>query len=78
MAIEERLTIVARLAKTGEIMGAMLTNDLAPETAEGMEKLNTKFGSIGSILGELVTTYRAGREPRPGDMLHLYLLGVSD
>ena len=66
MAAEERLTIVARLASTGEIVGAMLTNDPARETAEGMETLSEKFGPIGSILGELVATYRAGREPRPG------------
>ena len=75
---DERLTMVARLTDTGEMVGAMLTNDPARETGEGMETLSEKFGPIGSILGELVTTYRAGGEPGPGEMLHLYLLGVSD
>lgn len=56
----------------------MLTNDPARERGDGTETLSERFGPIGSILGELVTTYRAGREPRPGEMLHLYLLGVSD
>jgi ribosomal protein S18 acetylase RimI-like enzyme len=78
MAAEERLTIAARLGSSGELVGVMLTNDPARETAEGMETLSEKFGPVGSILGELVTTYRAGREPHPGEMLHLYLLGVSD
>jgi len=78
MAAEERLTIVARLANTGDIVGVMLTNDPACEPADGMETLSEKFGPIGSILGKLIITYRAGREPRPGEMLHLYLLGVSD
>ncbi len=77
-AAEEGLTMVARLAETGELVGAMLTNDPARERGEGMEALSEKFAPIASILGELVTTYRAGREPRPGEMLHLYLLGVSD
>jgi ribosomal protein S18 acetylase RimI-like enzyme len=77
-AAEEGLTMVARMAGTGEMVGAMLTNDPGRETGEGMETLSEKFGPIASILGELVTTYRAGREPRPGEMLHLYLLGVSD
>jgi len=56
----------------------MPTNDPARERDQGMETLSEKFGPIGSILGELVTTYRAGRESRPGEILHLYLLGVSD
>ncbi len=77
-AADEGLTIVARLAETGEMVGAMLTNDPARERDQGMETLSERFGPIGSILGELATTYRAGRESRPGEMLHLYLLGVSD
>jgi ribosomal protein S18 acetylase RimI-like enzyme len=75
---QEDLTIVARLAATGEMAGALLTNDPARETAASMETLSDRFAPIGSILGELVTTYRAGREPREGEMLHLYFLGVSD
>jgi ribosomal protein S18 acetylase RimI-like enzyme len=75
---EEGLTIVARLAGTDELVGAMLTNDPARETGAGMETLSEKFEPIASILGELVTLYRQGTEPLPGQMLHLYLLGVSD
>jgi len=75
---EEGLTIVARLAGTGEMVGALLTNDPARETGAGMETLSEKFEPIASILGELVTLYREGTEPLPGQMLHLFLLGVSD
>ncbi|MFZ0394842.1 MAG: GNAT family N-acetyltransferase [Terracidiphilus sp.] len=76
--VEEGLTIVARLAGTGEMAGALLANDAARETGAGMETLSEKFKPIASILGELVTMYRQGPEPLPGQMLHLYLLGVSD
>ncbi len=78
MAAEERLTIVARVANTGEIVGAMLSNDPACETAEGMESLSKRFEPIACILGKLNEIYRAGKKPGAGEMLHLYLLGVSD
>ena len=77
-AAEEHLTIVARLVETGEMVGALLTNDPAHEAAAGMETLSDNFGPIASILGELVAMYRQGTKPLPGEMLHLYLLGVSD
>jgi ribosomal protein S18 acetylase RimI-like enzyme len=76
-AARERLTIVARLAESGEMVGAVLTNDPACEDA-AIGTWGRKFQMVGSILGKLVTTYRAGREPEPGEMLHLYLLGVSE
>jgi ribosomal protein S18 acetylase RimI-like enzyme len=75
---EEKLTIVARFADSGEMVGALLTNDPTRETAPSSETLHEKFGPVAGILGQLVATYKAGREPRPGEMLHLYLLGVSD
>ena len=77
-AAEERLTIVARFAGSGEMVGAVLTNDPASEADFAMEVLGREFAMVGSILGELVTAYRAGREPAPGEQLHLYLLGVSE
>jgi ribosomal protein S18 acetylase RimI-like enzyme len=77
-AAEERLTIVARLAQSGEMVGAALANDPACESGPSIETLGKKFAMVGSILGELVTKYRAGKEPPPGEQLHLYLLGVSD
>jgi len=75
---DDGLTVVACHAPTGEIVGALLTNDPASEPTEALSELNEKFGPVAGILGELDDLYLAGREPRPGDMLHLYLLGVSD
>jgi hypothetical protein len=70
----QELTIVARRADTGEIVGALLANDGASSSG-GERELGEKFAMVGSILGKLVETY-GGVYPAPGEMLHLFLLGV--
>lgn len=71
------LTIVARSAATGEMMGVLLAEDSASSFPDGVERLSPKFAPIFDILGELDTDYRRGRIPLPGDSLHLFLLGVA-
>ena len=77
-AAAEGLTIVARLAGTGELVGAVLTEDSASALPDGIDRLSAKFDSIFDILGQLDAEYRGGRVARPGELLHLFLLGVSD
>jgi ribosomal protein S18 acetylase RimI-like enzyme len=77
-AAAEGLTVVARRAGTRELVGALLAEDGASALPGGMDTLSPKFGPIFDILGQLETEYRAGRTPRPGDSLHLFLLGVSE
>lgn len=72
------LTIVARLASTGELVGALLTEDSASALPDGMDRLSAKFDPIFDILGQLDAEYRGNRAVRPGDSLHLFLLGVAD
>lgn len=72
------LTIVARVAGSGELVGALLTEDSASVLPDGMDRLSAKFNPIFDILGQLETEYRGGRELRPRESLHLFLLGVSD
>ena len=67
----EGLTIVARSAETGEMIGALLTEDLASAPPEGMDRLSAKFDPIFDILGRLDADYRAGRS---GKLLHRFLL----
>ena len=45
---------------------------------EGINRLSEKFDPIFDILGQLDTEYRSGRTGRPGELLHLFLIGVSD
>jgi ribosomal protein S18 acetylase RimI-like enzyme len=77
-AAAEGLTIVARLADSGELVGAMLTEDCASATPDGMDRLSQKFDPIFDILGELGGEYWGNRTARPGESLHLFLLGVAD
>jgi len=76
-AAAEELTIVARSAETGEMIGALLTEDWASPAPDGMDRLGPKFAPIFDILGQLDADYRAGRTVRQGDTLHLFLLGVA-
>jgi ribosomal protein S18 acetylase RimI-like enzyme len=71
------LTIVARRADTGEVVGALLANDSASGSDAELDKLSEKFTMVTSILGKLVETY-GGVHPRPGENLHLFLLGVCN
>ena len=77
-AATDGLTIVAQLAGTGELVGALLTVDSAAAPPEGMDRLSPKFEPIFDILGELDAEYRGGGPPRPGESLHLFLLGVGE
>jgi ribosomal protein S18 acetylase RimI-like enzyme len=73
----ERLTIVARSADTGEMIGALLAEDSASAPPDGMDHLSAKFNPIFDILGQLDAEYRSGQPVHPGESIHLFLLGVS-
>lgn len=75
-AVEQGLTIVAR-SSSGEMMGALLTEDSATPQPEGIDRLSPKLNPIFEILGGLDAEYREGREMPPGASLHLFLLGVA-
>lgn len=77
-ADHDGLTIVACVPATGEIVGVMLTHDAAAYVPLELSDLSEKFEPIAGILGKLDAIGHAGREPQPGETLHLYLLGVSD
>lgn len=74
----EGLTVVARHAGTNEVVGVLLTQDSAATLPDGAGRLSPKFEPVFDILGQLDGEYRAGHAPRPGESLHLFLLGVSD
>jgi ribosomal protein S18 acetylase RimI-like enzyme len=76
-AVAERLTIIARCADTGQVIGALLTEDSAAPPPSGMDRLSRKFDPIFDILGQLDTDYRSGKAVQSGHCLHLFLLGVA-
>lgn len=77
-AAVEGLTIVARHAGTRELVGVVLTEDAALGPPDGMEQLSPKFEPIFDILGRLDAAYKGDRTVRPGELLHLFLLGVAE
>jgi ribosomal protein S18 acetylase RimI-like enzyme len=73
----EGLTVVARWAPTGEMIGALLTEDSTSVPPDGLNQVSPKFNPIFDILGQLDAEYREGRTMQPDEVLHLFLLGVS-
>jgi GNAT superfamily N-acetyltransferase len=76
-AATEALTIVARDSGTGEIVGALLTEDLYSRPADGIHRLSTTFEPILALLDDMQREYRQGRPAARGEYLHLFLLGVA-
>jgi ribosomal protein S18 acetylase RimI-like enzyme len=73
----EGLTVVARSAETGEMCGALLTEESAASLPDGIDRLGAKFDPIFDILGQLDAEYRSGQTVHPGESMHLFLLGVA-
>ena len=76
-AAEEGLSIVARADDTGEMVGAILAEDSGSASPGGLDMLSPKFNPIFDILGGLDAEYRKGVHAKPGESLHLLLLGVA-
>ena len=77
-AVSDRLTIVAREVASGEMAGALLTDDAAAPLPTGLDRLSDKFDPILGLLGQLEDKIRAEKTIALGEYLHLFLLGVSD
>jgi ribosomal protein S18 acetylase RimI-like enzyme len=73
----EGLTVVARSAASGEMVGALLAEDSGSEPPAGFEQLSPKFNPIFDILGQLDAEYSGGRARQRGESVHLFLLGVA-
>jgi GNAT superfamily N-acetyltransferase len=74
-ALPEGLSVVAREASTGAMVGALLNDDGAAPLAAGLDRLSVRFDPIFDLLGQLhegdpVSTTR-------GELLHCSLLGVA-
>lgn len=76
-AAADGLTIIGRSADTGEMAGALLTEDSASPPPSGLDRLSKKFDPNFDILGQLDGDYRQGKAVPAGESLHLFLLGVA-
>ena len=73
----DALTIVAREQSSGKLIGAMLTDDFATPPPGGVDNLSEHFHPIAALLDGLDEQYRKTRRVVPGEILHLFMLGVS-
>ena len=74
--LRENLTIVATDLSTGDLVGALIADDLASGSPAGREHLSEKFEPVLALLDELGERYREGRDIVSGQYLHLAMLGV--
>ena len=76
-AAVEGLTIIARSADTGEMVGALLAEDFTAPPPPYFEQLSGKMRPIFALIGQLDAQYQQDRLIEPGAYLHLLLLGVA-
>ena len=76
-APNDGLTIVARAMPSGELIGAMLADDFASPPPEGITEVAKHFDPIAAMLEGLDEQYRKARSVMPGQILHLFMLGVD-
>jgi hypothetical protein len=76
-AATEGLTIVARTVATGEMIGALLTEDFASPPPTGIDQVSEKFHPILTTLEQLDAQYRQGKIVRVGEYLHLFMIAVA-
>lgn len=75
-AVKDGLTIVARTAD-GKLAGALLTDDFAAPPPLDPAQFSPRFLPIFALLDSLDDRYRAEREIRQGEYLHLFMLAVD-
>ena len=73
----ERLTISARDVASGEMVAALLAEDGATSPPAGMDDLSPRFEPIFELFGQLDEQTPSPHPTAPGEVVHLFLLGVD-
>ncbi len=71
------LTVCARRAATGDIVGVMLTTDFTTPMPGDIDKASPSFAPIGGLLEQLEHWYIGAKSPQPGECLDLAMLAVD-
>lgn len=74
---EEELTVIATDLKSGQIIGAMITDDFAINPPAKIKQLGEKFEPLWALLDELDAEYKQRRILPTGKYLHFFLLAVN-
>jgi len=75
--LKESLSMTARNDKTGKLAGALLAIDFESPLPPGMVDVSPNFAPIGHLLDLLEEKYRKIRKMKPGQVLHLFMIGVD-
>jgi len=77
-AIRERLSLIARDMATGNIIGFLISENLASEPPNGIETINEKFLPIIKLLDGLDENYKEeALKLNERNILRLFMVGVS-
>ncbi len=75
-AVAEQLTLVA-LGPGNEMLGVVLADDFACPPEQELTTVCASFAPIGALLDALDNDYRAGKQIVPGQIVHLFMIGVA-
>jgi len=76
-AVAEQLTVVARDAVSGQLVGALLADDFGTAPPEELADAAPLFAPVGALLDTLDEPYRASAAVAPGTHAHLFMIGVA-
>jgi ribosomal protein S18 acetylase RimI-like enzyme len=75
-AVAEQLTLVA-FSHGGEMLGVVLADDFGSPPVQALTTVCASFAPIGALLDALDNDYRAGKQIVPGQIVHLFMIGVA-
>ncbi len=76
--VTDGLSVVARDDSNGNVVGAILMGDFMTRKPEDMEGLSRKMLPYIAILDNLDRRYIANNDIQRGEVLHVFMAGVSD
>ena len=77
-AIKEGLSLVARNKETGNVIGFLISEDLASLPPNSIKTINEKFLPIIKLLDELDENYKQSFELNGQNILRLFMVGVNE
>ncbi len=76
-AVADGLSVVAVDDDSGDVMGFMLSDDFMDDPPD-LGNVNKGFGPILTLLDDLDNKYKDANDIQSGELLHLFMLGISD
>jgi len=76
-AIKDRLSVIAKDTVSGNVIGFLISGNLASEPPEGIETIHEKFHPIMALLDTLDEEYKKSVTVNEENVLRLFMGGVS-